>query len=329
MYAPDFWWTDPSAPDWKARALAPTAALWRLGAAIRQWRARPQSVPVPVLCIGNVVAGGAGKTPLTAAIVRRLEAAGRRPHVLSRGYGGRVRGPHRVNPGSDRFDMVGDEPLTLAHLAPTWIARDRQLGAVAAAEAGAGVIVMDDGFQNPHLAKTASVLVVDAKQGFGNGRVIPAGPLREPVAEGVARADAVVVIGTPADTEALLTLWPTLRDRPVVQAEMRPLPTGLPLAGEPVVAFAGIGRPEKFFATLAGMGAQLLVREAFPDHHRYSESILWRLRRTAERHGAMLVTTEKDAVRLPDRHRRQVLVVQIALELADWSALDQVLNRLC
>ena len=325
MKAPGFW---NAPPGLAAALLAPAAALWRLGGWLRARRASPWRAPVPVICIGNLTAGGAGKTPLVAALLPRLEAAGLAPHVLSRGHGGRLRGPQRVDPAQDRAAEVGDEPLMLAALAPVWIARDRAAGARAAAGAGAGAIVMDDGFQNPSLVKDLSILVVDAGAGFGNGRLIPAGPLREPVANGLARADLVVLVGGEAARARALSRWPELAARRPLAAEIAPLATGLDLSGMPVMAFAGIGRPEKFFATLEEMGAKLVERVAFADHYAYPEAVLRRLVGTARRRGALLVTTEKDAARLPPAWRREVMTLPVRLDLADWGPVDAAIAAL-
>ncbi|MFQ5567578.1 MAG: tetraacyldisaccharide 4'-kinase [Paracoccaceae bacterium] len=326
MKAPRFWSNPPERPGWQARLLAPAAGLWRLGAWWRGRRAAPYRAPVPVVCIGNLTAGGAGKTPMVAALLARLAAQGRDPHVVSRGHGGQLIGPHRVDPDSDSHRDVGDEPLLLAALAPVWVARDRAAGVCAAAEAGAGLVLMDDGFQNPYVIKDGSILMVDAGPGFGNARLIPAGPLREPAADGLARADVVVLVGTEAERRAAAGRWPALAG--AVAARLRPRRTGLSLAGERVLAFAGIGRPGKFFATLRAMGAEIVEAVAFADHCAYPPAVLRRLRRRALAEGAMLVTTEKDAVRLPSEFRPEVVVVQVYLEPDDWAPIDQVFAQL-
>lgn len=329
MKAPSFWSNPPERPGLAAGLLSPISVLWRIGAQIRASRTTPIRAPVPVLCVGNLVAGGAGKTPMVAALTERLTTAGRTPAIVTRGYGGRLQGPHRVDPAADSYEDVGDEPLVLSASAPVWVARDRAAGAVAAAEDGADIILLDDGFQNPGLIKDASVLMIDAAAGFGNGRVIPAGPLREPVAEGLARADSVVLVGDDGDADRTLARWPELADVTISRARMVPRETGLSLSGEPVVAFAGIGRPEKFFATLRGMGADLVEAHGFADHYAYPDAILKRLTATARHRDAMLVTTEKDAVRLPLAYRREVMTVQVTLELEDWAAIDALLDRVC
>jgi tetraacyldisaccharide 4'-kinase len=291
-------------------------------------RTVPQTAGAPVVCIGNLVAGGAGKTPTAICVMEMLAARGLAVHALSRGHGGTVRGPHRVDPRRDTAMAVGDEPLLLAAFAPTWVARDRVAGARAAVEAGAQVVVMDDGFQNPALAKTLSLLVVDAAQGFGNGRCIPAGPLRETVAEGLARADAVVLIGSADDAGRTMARWPALSALPVLRGRLEPLATGLPLADADVVAFAGIGRPEKFFATLRASGAKVLAAHAFPDHAAYAPKVLRRLLAEARARDAMLVTTEKDAVRLPPAFRAEVMALPVRLRLEEPAALAALLDRL-
>lgn len=326
MRAPGFWWNLPERPGWQARALAPAAALWRVAARRRARRAMPYRAPVPVVVVGNLTAGGAGKTPMVAALVERLGRNGCAVHVVGRGHGGRLAGPHRVDPGRDSHREVGDEPLLLAARAPVWVAKHRASGVRAAAEAGADLVLMDDGFQNASVVVDRAILMVDAGQGFGNGRMIPAGPLREPVAEGLARADAVVLVGEPAERAAAVERWPELAR--AAPARLVPVETGLPLAGERVVAFAGIGRPEKFFAMLRAMRAELVQATPFADHCEYPQAVLRRLLRAARGANAMLVTTEKDAVRLPAVFRREVTAVQMRLVPDDWAGLDHSLAEL-
>jgi tetraacyldisaccharide 4'-kinase len=229
-----------------------------------------------------------------------LLEAGRRPFVLSRGYGGRLAGPLQVDATAHRAADVGDEPLLLARVAPTVVARDRVAGAEAARAAGADVIVMDDGFQNPWLRKDASLIVIDGRRGIGNGRVFPAGPLRAPLQAQLDRADAMLVIGEPSDTTmsvaGVIAAAPGL---PVFHGRLEPDAEALAaLRPRKVLAFAGIGDPDKFFATLAGAGVEVRARQAFPDHHRYSAAEAANLIAQAERDGLVLVTTEKDLARL-------------------------------
>ena len=325
MRAPAFWGNPPEAPGWQARLLAPLAWIWAAATRSRLAKGPGARVGAPVICVGNLTAGGAGKTPTAAALVQRLAARGVAAHVVSRGHGGSLVGPLRVEEGRHTAAEVGDEPLLLAAFGPVWIGRDRAAAARAAVAAGAQAIVMDDGFQNPGLAKDLSLVVVDAGFGFGNGRVMPAGPLREPAAAGLARADLVLAIGGPEEQAALARRWPGMAR---LQGRLAPLQTGMDWAGLRALAFAGIGRPEKFLATLRELGVEVAGLRDFADHAAYPPAILARLEAEARALGAQLVTTEKDAARLPPAFRREVLAVPVRLELADWGPLDAALERL-
>ena len=316
MKAPAFWSRPPGLA---STLLAPLGALYAAATA-RRLRRRGIRVGVPVICVGNLTAGGTGKTPTVMALAARLAERGVAAHVVTRGHGGRLAGPVRVDERVHSAADTGDEPLLLSAFAPTWVARDRAAGARAAVAAGAEAILLDDGFQNPALVQDLSIVVVDGGAGFGNGRVLPAGPLREPVAAGLARADLVLTIGP---GEVVLP-EPPVRMRGV----LAPLATGMDWAGLPVFAFAGIGRPEKFFATLRGLGADVRGTEALADHQPLSPALLRRLGDSAARLSAQPVTTEKDAVRLPPALRGQVLVLPVRLEIEDWGPLDAALSGL-
>jgi tetraacyldisaccharide 4'-kinase len=253
---------------------------------------------IPVLCVGNLTLGGAGKTPAAIAVARMLDAAGRRPFMLSRGYGGTLAGPVQVDPQRHRAAEVGDEPLLLARFAPTVVSRDRAAGAEAARAAGAGSIVMDDGFQRPGLHKDHSLLVVDGRRGIGNGRVFPAGPLRAPLDSQLRRAQALLVIGsgTAGDSVAAAA---QAHGMPVFHGRLEPDAQALAvLKGRPVLAFAGIGDPDKFFTTLRDAGIDVRAALPFADHHRYRRFEARELIERAERDGLVPVTTEKDLARL-------------------------------
>jgi tetraacyldisaccharide 4'-kinase len=299
LRAPEFW----SRAGLVADLLAPLGWAYGAVATARRRVAHPQRLGVPVICVGNVTAGGAGKTPVVLSLAALLRARGRAPHILSRGYGGSLRGPSRVDPAKHSARDVGDEPLLLAAAAPTWIGADRLASARAAIAAGADILLLDDGFQNPSLAYDLSLIVIDGGYGFGNGRVMPAGPLREPVAAAVERASAAVVIGASARHIALGAL-------PVLGAQLVPLAAD-DLKAARVLAFAGIGRPEKFFATLREFGANLIETRAFPDHHAFAGFELTSLETLARTNRASLVTTEKDWVRLPADRRAKIRALKV------------------
>ena len=328
MRAPDFWTEDGAL----AALLAPLGAGYDLAGRLRRALVPSVAADIPVVCVGNLVAGGAGKTPVVLALVEALAARGAAAHCLSRGYGGRALGPRRVDAARDSAAEVGDEALLLARSAPSWVARDRAAGARAAAAAGAQVLVMDDGFQNPALAKDLSLVVVDGAYGFGNRRVMPAGPLRESPARGLARADAVVLLGRDErnlgqSLEQRLGAGLDAR-RPLLGARLVPKAGSERLAGRKVLAFAGIGRPEKFFATLAGLGAEVTETRAFPDHHPYRATELRDLRERAHGLDAVLVTTEKDAVRLAPGQRDGIETLAVAIAWDDPAALQALLDKL-
>lgn len=311
MREPAFWQHDGVLP----RLLSPAAALYARATARRM--ARPGWVaPIPVLCIGNAGVGGAGKTTVVLDLVARLHRRGAAVHCLTRGYRGRAPADEvlRVDP-DDRADWVGDEALLLAAAAPTWRGADRARAARAAIAAGATVLVMDDGLQNPSLQPSASLMVVDAAVGFGNGRVLPAGPLREPAGVAAARCRAAILIG-----DGPVPALPI----PILRAQLK-ADTALPSVR--VYAFAGIGRPGKFHATLQQAGAVLAGHEDFPDHHAYRASELERVFDRAAALFATPVTTPKDAARLDPVERALVQVVGVSLVWDDPAVIEALLDE--
>lgn len=330
MKAPRFWWRPGRDP--LALLLSPLATIWGEIAARRMERAPLSRASIPVLCVGNLVVGGAGKTPTALAIGRLAKEKGIAAGFLTRGYGGRAKGPLLVDPAKHHADMVGDEALLLAALAPTVIGANRGLGAELLARQGLGLAIMDDGFQNPGLAKDFSVLVADASAGIGNGLVLPAGPLRAPVGRQLARANALLVVGE-GEAAMPFILQAQRAGLEVLRAELVALGTEK-WRGRKVLAFAGIGRPEKFFHSLLAAGAEIVSEKAFPDHHVYSSEEAGALLGLAEHEGLTLATTAKDRARLTGATgaagelAKRSEVLDVELRFHDSSRLSATIDNL-
>jgi tetraacyldisaccharide 4'-kinase len=322
---PQFWHQPPGVLAyclWPLGWLYGAATAWRQSQASQAHHAR-----CPVICVGNINAGGTGKTPVVIALAEHLQARGRKVVALSCGYGGTVAAPTLVAPKTHGAGEVGDEPLLIAAFCPVVVARKRAEGLALALAQNPDVILMDDGFQDPSVHKDFSIVVVNAALGFGNGLCVPAGPLREPLAKGLARADLCLSIGEAAEQRRFEALGPDhahLR----VEGQIKPLLTGMPWQGLPVFAFAGIAHPEKFFATLRDLGANVLGCEALSDHEPLSLPLMKRLAAKARSLNAQLVCTEKDAARLPAQYQRDVLALPVRLEIQDWSKIDEKLINL-
>jgi tetraacyldisaccharide 4'-kinase len=294
MREPGFWWRKPSLP---AHLLSPLAGCYGAMAARRMAKAG-QRAGLPVLCVGNFTLGGAGKTPTAIAIAKMFAEAGERAFCLSRGYGGSIAGPKRVDPHADHAAQVGDEALLLAAAAPTIVARDRVTGAAFAKAQGASIVVMDDGLQNPSLVKDFTLAVIDDRRGIGNGKVFPAGPLRAPLDAQLAATDALLVVGD-GDGAAGVIAAAQARGLPVLHGKLEPdASAAAALKGRKVMAFAGIGDPEKFFAGARAIGVEIAAVQAFPDHHRFTAEEAAQLIMDAEHDGLALLTTEKDRARM-------------------------------
>lgn len=326
MRPPGFWNSPPEAPGWQARALAPFGALYARATARRVAEVPRYQPKVPVISVGNLNVGGTGKTPTVIALTEML--TGHDVHIVSRGYGGDAPGPLKVDLEKHTAQTVGDEPLLLAAFAPTWVSRDRAAGVALAEDAGAQIVILDDGHQNPAVPKSLSIVVVDAGLGFGNGRVLPAGPLREPVDKGLARADFVVSIGDAQAQGRFAAQWGAQIPVPHATAQLKLLETGMDWRDQNVLAFAGIGHPEKFFRTVRETGANLLRAEALDDHQPLTDALMKRLELEATALDAQLVTTEKDAVRLPPSFRQKVLALPVRLRFGEQAGLGDRLAEL-
>ncbi len=319
MNTPNFWRSDNAL----ARLLDPIGQIVGAVTERKIRRAKPLRAGVPVICVGNLSVGGTGKTPVAASIADRLRNLGKNPAILMRGYGGKLKGPVKVDASTHTHEDVGDEALLHTSTTPVWVSRNRALGALEAIKDGADVLVMDDGHQHTTLAKDVSIVVVDGAAGFGNGRITPAGPLREHIKPGLSRADAIVLMGEDAnDLSNRLSAY-----APVLRAHIAPGPEWQKLRGRKVVAFAGIGAPEKFLQALTVVGAKVVAFHPFHDHYGYADADIQTILDEAFAVGALPVTTLKDAVRLTPDQRQQVDVLTVDIQWQDRTALDPILDR--
>ena len=326
LKTPKFWYTKPadtlkqgSAASAFASILRPVSTLYQLGHKTKLRLTKSSQAPLPVICVGNVTAGGSGKTPTCIALnsLIRKYALFSDPYFLTRGYGGSDPGPRRIV-DHDTVQKVGDEPLLLANHSNTILSVNRLWGAKKAHDLGADLIIMDDGLQNLSLHKDISFLVLDGALGLGNQQTLPAGPLREPLSEAVKRSDAIIIIGE--DTYGLRSM--ILEDKPVFEAHIAPDKENDPVpTNKPYIAFAGIAAPQKFFETLRNNGLAVIDTKAFPDHHPYNKNDIQSLLDYAEKSNARLITTEKDYVRLPKALQEQVYMYPVTLQWNNESAL--------
>lgn len=325
MRQPEFWYRKRGLCAW---LLTPLGAIYAASVRRRLRVGRRARATIPVICIGNLNVGGSGKTPTALAIAEKLTHQGFHPHFVSRGYGGQIRtGPLQVNIKKHNAGSVGDEPLLLAAFAPTWVGSNRLESVQRAAGMGADLVILDDGFQDPSLRHDLTIVVVDASRGFGNGKVLPAGPLREPVQQGLGRADVLMVIGNTAQYTEFRQRWGPVLSLATMRGNLQPVETGVDWPKMRVVAFAGIAHPQKFFTTLKMLGATVIQEFSLADHAPISERLLQRMRNCANAASATLVTTEKDSVRLPATWRREVLSLPVRLQVQDTEIIDRFLAQ--
>lgn len=309
MNTPAFWYRPYG---FIAALLSPLSMFYGMIVFVHRVLAKPQSVGVPVICVGNVTIGGAGKTPCVIAIAKLLQQKGYHVHILSRGYRGQLKGPVRVDPEEHTAQDVGDEPLILSRIAPTWIAKNRYSGAKAAQFAGAEIILMDDGLQNNALHKDFSVIVIDQKLGLGNGAMLPAGPLREPLNDAISKANVIFFTNKSTQQSALEERIKTRSQKPTYKVVTQIVSDDLvTLAQKRIFAFSGIAHPQKFYDSLRDMNVDLIGTRDFPDHHRFTQAELQSLVNVSREASAILVTTEKDWVRLNTHWREQILYIRI------------------
>jgi tetraacyldisaccharide 4'-kinase len=302
MKAPSFWYQPPG---FLSTFLQPLGWLYGKGGKLLSSLKKQQHFPIPIISVGNIVCGGSGKTPTALALAQLLQARGHKVHFVTRGYGGTQKGPLRVDLTHHSYRDVGDEPLLLADTAPTWVAKERPLGVQKAIENGAQVVILDDGHQTSCLRKDLAFVVVDLMQGYGNRHIIPAGPLREDLSAGLKRTDALIVVGKGEMASS----------KPFFRAQVRNQPPSFP--SNRVVAFCGLGYPMKFYKTLEELGVDLVATHSFPDHYKYRQEDLLELQKLAKTHQAVLITTRKDAVKIPSSWRMGVHVLDIDIHFED------------
>ncbi len=326
MRPPEFWLYKEGRDSAPMIRLLLTPISWLYGWATARRIKTTQSFDpgIPVICVGNATLGGTGKTPVAIYLLKSLRRLGINAVGLTRGYGGQEKGPIIVNDKHTSTD-VGDEPLLLSEHGPVWVAAGRDEGARAARAFGADVIIMDDGHQNPQLEKTLSLLIVDAETGFGNGCVFPAGPLREPLSAALARTDAVVLMKPASDYEIDDDLKMQLKGHVIIPAYLSPQTP--PPSGK-LYAFAGIGRPNKFFAALKRHGGDLVEAIPYADHYKYKESDIENLFMLAAEYGAALITTEKDHIRLPSGYKRGIHSWPVSVVFEDELTLRRLLHSI-
>ena len=318
MKAPQFWY-EPNT--WKATFLHPLGYFYNLLTLLRGKLAKPQSYSCLTICIGNLNVGGTGKTPTTIALAQHFLKKGLQVHVVSRGYKGKFQGTFLVDPQKHKSDEVGDEPLLMSEFTSVWVSNKRKNGIAAAENAGAQIVLLDDGFQDPSFHKDFSLIVVDGEKGFGNKKCMPAGPLRENIVQGFKRADALVIVG---QRIYKFDTFPT--HLKIIHSTLKPIETGMNWKEGKYLAFAGIADPSKFFKTLRSLGANLIDCVALSDHQNLDGQVLKRLERKANSAHAQLVTTEKDAVRLSNTYRKKVLSLPVRIEFDDKNELENLFN---
>ena len=318
MKAPQFWY-EPNT--WKAKFLYPLGYFYNLLTLLRGKLAKPQSYSCLTICIGNLNVGGTGKTPTTIALAQHFLKKGLQVHIVSRGYKGKFQGTFLVDPQKHKSDEVGDEPLLMSEFTSVWVSNKRKNGIAAAENAGAQIVLLDDGFQDPSFHKDFSLIVVDGEKGFGNKKCMPAGPLRENIVQGFKRADALVIVG---QRIYKFDTFPT--HLKIIHSTLKPIETGMNWKEGKYLAFAGIADPSKFFKTLRSLGANLIDCVALSDHQKLDGQVLKRLERKANSAHAQLVTTEKDAVRLSNTYRKKVLSLPVRIEFDDKNELENLFN---
>ena len=285
-------------------------------------------MPIPVVCVGNITLGGSGKTPTVLLILQVLKKLGYEVHVVSRGYKGKIKHTTLVDPNIHSALDAGDEPLLISKTSKVWITKNKRAGILAAYRAGANIVVLDDGFQNPSISKDLSILVIDTDFNFGNGHIFPMGPLRESLKFASKRADFILCLGNTGSRKKFLKNIKVPEDIYLTEGQLTPKNCPPALKNKKLIAFCGIARPEKFFFSLKDLGLMVIEKISFPDHFMYSEKDLRKLLKTARKRNALLVTTEKDLIKIPKEIKKYFHCIPIEVTLKDNSILESALKKL-
>lgn len=321
---PKFWYSKKSSSVFLSKILYPISVLWTLISKIKLLKARQKKFKVPIICVGNINVGGSGKTPTVMALTQIFLEKGVNAHIVSKGYKGKKIGPRKVSQGDSAFEM-GDEPILLSNYTNVWVSKDRVKGIEAAINDGAELILLDDGFQDFNFSKTFSIVTVDAEMGFGNRMILPSGPLREDLTNGLKRADALLIIGTNFSRQAFIANEKLPENLNVFFGEIKEIQTGIDFKNNRFVAVAGIAHPEKFFNTLEKCGAEVIKKVPLPDHFNFSITFIHRLKNMAKNANAQLIVTEKDAVRIPETERINFISLPVRLQINNQEGLMETI----
>ena len=330
LKAPKFWFSEKNLALFFANILFPLSVIWKFFSTRRIMNGKYEEFTIPIICVGNINIGGSGKTPTTIALAKIFLENKTKVHIISKGYRGIIKGPKKVTETDDAHH-VGDEPVLMSKFAPVWVAKNRKNAIIAAIEDGAELLILDDGFQDPSIKKTFSIITVDAEIAFGNRKILPSGPLREPISAALSRADVLLVIGRKHQRERFIKSIKVPKELNVFGAEMQVVKSGIYLDKARFVAVAGIAHPEKFFNSIEKFGGEITKKFSLPDHENYTPRLLRKLKKASLNNNAQLITTEKDFVRIPKNERHNFIFLPIKLkfleELELINSIKSVINQ--
>ena len=330
LRAPKFWFSEKTLAVFFAKILFPLSVIWEFFSKRRILNGKYEEFTIPIICVGNINIGGSGKTPATIALAKIFLENKTKVHIISKGYKGKIKGPKKVSETDDAYG-VGDEPILMSKVAPVWVAKQRRNAIIAAIEDGAELLILDDGFQDTSIKKTLSIITVDAEIGFGNRKILPSGPLREPIPNALSRSDVLLVIGRKHQRERFMKSIDLPNELNVFGAEMKVVKSDIHLDKTKFVAVAGIGHPEKFFNSIEKFGGEITKKFSLPDHENYTPRLLRKLKKASLSNNAQLITTEKDFVRIPKNERHNFIFLPIKLKFSEEleliNSIKSVINQ--